>query len=474
LRNNMSQKVRLLVPAFIVAVLLLAMMPTPEPLDERQNLQPEVLPPESSVGGSASELKEATSTKRGLEGEGGEGGDDEQQGTTDSVEERMRKGQLVDENKVEAPLPPLGVIQSITLNLTSPRIFNDKAASEISLTIGVLTVPGLLRSRLIPLLESSLKHEKDIHVFFMDTPKTIPGREALAEYLEKVNRADQVHIVTLPPPKSLKMALRNAWVNLPAVKYFREVRPNQKYFAIMDDDTYFLMNAIRHIIGDVERNKTHTGPVYLGAPITDGLRGGCRLVRSGKTKRAFHTTGRKEVIFVCGGSGIIIDRLAMDELFKVRNVTISPTETFYDYCIATMFQGAGDVRLGHCLSEANVPIITRREMFRDTMFRAIGEKRVYNKHPFPASFHRFRRREWQYVLRAVEDAREQNELVTWGDLLQNFRPGPVYYHSMFHPMKYDNYTDIMGLKRKTAYQLRRENILQRKYHCGRKVNTDEW
>lgn len=469
----MSNTVRLLVPAFVGVVLLLMLMPTPETLDaDRLDSAPS--PVESSRGESsavaADEPKHNDNGSDKDEDPGGGGGG----GGSSDIEERMRKGQLLDENKVEAALPPLGIIQNITLNLTSPRFFNDEATSNLPLTIGVLTVPGLLRSRLIPLLESSLKHEKDIHVFFMDSPKTIPGREALAEYLNKVKRADQVHIVTLPAPKSMKMALRNAWVNLPAVKYFREARPKQKYFAIMDDDTYFLMNAIRNIIGEVDRNKTHTGPVYLGAPITDGLRGGCRLVRSGKTKRAFHTTGRKEVIFVCGGSGIIIDRLAIDELFKVRNVTVSPTETFYDYCIATMFQGAGDVRLGHCLSEANVPIITRREMFRDTMFRAIGEKRVYNKRPFPASFHRFRKREWQYVLRAVEDARDANELVTWGDLLQNFRPGPVYYHSMFHPMKYDNYTDIMGLKRKTAYQVRRENILQRKYHCGRKANTDEW
>lgn len=381
-------------------------------------------------------------------------------------------GQLRDENKIELPLPELDrSLLEIALNTSSPRIINDIETSSVSLTIGVLTAPALIRSRLIPLLESSLKRETDVHVFFKNDPATSSGQELLISYLQEVNRSHQVHVVALDPIRNMKMSLRNAWVNLPAIKYFHHVRPDQKWFVIMDDDTYFLMNAVRRLLKEVERNATHEGrPVYMGTPLIDGVSGGCRVIRTGANLRVQRTTIRKEVQFVCGGSGILIDKLAIAQMF-VKNAT---GFDYIEQCMDTMFQGAGDVRLGHCLSELNVTILPRRMLFRDTMFRALGETRVYKKYPFPVSFHRFRKREWQYALRAVEDARDPNELVTWGDLLQNFRPGPVYHHSMFYPKSYENYTKIYGIRVMTPHEIRRNKIICKRFQCCRKEVPEEW
>jgi hypothetical protein len=382
-------------------------------------------------------------------------------------------GQLKDENKIEPPLPELdrSLMMGISLNNSATRFVNDAETQNIPITIGVLTAPALIRSRLIPLLESSLKRETDIHVFFKNDASTVAGQELLSSYLQDVNRSHQVHIVVLDPIRNMKMSLRNAWVNLPAVRHFHNIRPHQRWFAIIDDDTYLLMSAVRRLLREVELNETHRGkPVYMGTPLVDGVSGGCRVIRTGSILRVQRTTIRKEVQFVCGGSGILMDRLTIEKMF-IKNAT------GYDYieqCMDTMFQGAGDVRLGHCLSELNVSILPRRMMFRDTMFRALGETRVYNKYPFPVSFHRFRKREWQYAVRAVEDAREANELVTWGDLIKNFKPGPVYWPSMFYPKTYENYTKIYGIRVMTPHEIRRNKIICKRFQCCRKEVVEEW
>ena len=387
---------------------------------------------------------------------------------------RMIRGQLENENAVEPPLPPMGQLPKAHLNTSSSRIFNDAATMGIQMTIGVLTAPGLLRTRLIPLLETSLRDERDVHVFFADTNWTLAGRLALREYLESVGRTKDVHIVPLKPLGNMVMSIRNAWVDLPALVHMHAVRPTQRWFAIMDDDTYFLTNAIRRILRDAELRQDLDGqPVYMGAPITDGLMGGCRVLRNGKNLRLQRTTTRKEVQFVCGGSGILINNLAVERLL-VFNATVG--KRMVDFCMKNMLQPAGDVRLGHCLSEAKVPIVARREMFRDNVFLAIGEKAQYNKYEFPASFHRFRKREWQYAVRALTDLREANELVTWGDLILNFRPGPEYWHSFFYPKQYVNFTEIYGIRVRTPKELIRDKLIWKRFKvdCAPKQNTDLW
>jgi hypothetical protein len=332
------------------------------------------------------------------------------------------------------------------------------------MTMAVLTAPGMLYKRLVPLLESSLRNERDIVVFFKDNYTTLEGREALRRYLRRVNREQDVTIVALKPIENMLQSLRNAWVNLPAVKWLHENRPRQEWFAFMDDDTYFLMNAIRRILREAELNETlRSGPAYIGAPLVDGRKGTCRVLRKGHQLYARSSAKRVEVQFVCGGSGILFNHRAIDAILPV-----------IDHCISTMFQPAGDVRLGHCMAMANVSIHPRREMFRDTLFRAIGEKGAHNKYLFPASFHRFRKREWQYALANIERLRQPNELVTWGDLIKNFRPGPVYWHSMFYPEKYENYSIITGIRKKTPHEIKRENIIFKRFKCKRKQNTDEW
>ena len=383
----------------------------------------------------------------------------------------MRK-QLLDENVVEPLLPSMRLLPKARLNTSSERIFNDAETMGIQMTIGVLTAPRLLRTRLIPLLETSLRDEHDVHVFFADANRTLAGRQALQEYLVSVNRTKDVHIVPLKPPGRLLMSIRNAWVDLPALVHMHAVRPTQRWFAIVDDDTYFFTNAIRKILNDAELREDLDGqPVYMGAPITDGLKGGCRLVRNGKGTRPVRTTARKEVQFVCGGSGILINNIAVERLLATNKTN----KRLVDYCMRKMLQPAGDVRLGDCMSEAKVPIVARREMFRDTVFLAIGEKAQYNKYEFPASFHRFRKREWFYAMRALTEVRAPNELVTWGDLILNFQPGPDYWLSYFYPQQYANYTLIYGINRRKSNP-QRETTIKKKYgmNCAPKTNKDLW
>ncbi|CUE73146.1 Hypothetical protein, putative [Bodo saltans] len=158
---------------------------------------------------------------------------------------------------------------SSTTRIISYHIINDEATSRLPVTIGVLADPELFPSRLIPLLQLSLKHETDVHVFFKNDTATSSEQEFLISYLQQVNRSHQVHVV--PVNRVQRMwGMSNVWIVFPVMQYFHDIRPDQKWFVIMDDNTYLLMNAVRRLLMEVGRNTTHgEQPVYMGTPLVD-------------------------------------------------------------------------------------------------------------------------------------------------------------------------------------------------------------
>ena len=352
-------------------------------------------------------------------------------------------------NKVEPPLPtvaPQSAVPDSAKQGGIPIVLPPEAAG-IELAIGVLTVPALMYTRLVPLLETSLRHEKKIFIFFEKGNESIPGQRALTKYLRSVGREKDVTIVPLPPLENMLMSIRNAWVDIPGFLAMHELLPKQEFFAIIDDDTYFLMNGIRMILHETMANETlRSSPLYIGSSIGFGERHGWRVIRNPRTgsRSILPSTRRTPLTYVVGGSGIIVNSLALQRV-----------KQFSEVCLTRHLEPAGDIRLGYCMAEAEVPIHNRREMVRESWFRAIGELDVPSKRRFPASFHGVRKREWFYCMRAVEETRQRNELTTWDDLKVNFPLGPKYYDALFRPSHYANWTTILGQTTKSPSQMAR-------------------
>jgi hypothetical protein len=362
-------------------------------------------------------------------------------------------------NIVEQRLPTVAPQTAVegSAELGGKAIELPPEAGKIDLAIGVLTAPALLYSRLIPLLETSLLHEKNVYVFFEKNKKTLDGQKALKEYLVSAGREKDVSIIQLPPLDNMLMSIRNAWVDIPGFLAMRDLLPKQEFFAIMDDDTYFLMNAIRLILHETMANETlRNSPLYIGSSIGFGEKHGWRVIRNPRTgtRSILPSTRRTPITYVVGGSGIIVNRLSLDRVNQ-----------FKEACLSKHLEPAGDIRLGYCMAEAEVPIHNRREMIRESWFRAVGELDIASKRRFPASFHGCRRREWFYSMRAVEQTRKSNELVTWDDIKINFPVGAKYYDALFRPSQYSNWSTILGLTTRSPSQmaryLKRQKILNK-------------
>ena len=316
----------------------------------------------------------------------------------------------------------------------------------LKIVFAILTAPEMFHQRLIPLLETSLRHETSIAFFDANHSSAETAAATLRLYAAKTGR--RVSAVVLPNLPNMKMSLRNAWVDLPALKamsnaYGRTV----DWFAIVDDDTYVLSAATREILSNYtvriqpKNVSQSTGmhlpdgsePLVVADLLTWGAGGGWRIVRRNGKVNLVETTKRVPVTFPCGGSGIFVSSAAAEAILPD-----------IDRCIEKHLHPAGDIRLGNCLAEHSVPLVRRREFVKDTPFRAVGELRLPHQFAFPASFHRLRTADWYHQLGQLEAKRGRWGLVPWADVEAAFQPGFRFVRSLFFPKEYPNASKVLG------------------------------
>jgi hypothetical protein len=279
-----------------------------------------------------------------------------------------------------------------------------------------------------------------------------------------------------------KFGGRNAWATLPAMMWLREHRPRQEWFLLMDDDTYILGNGLRRLITTKFAGNASWSQ---GTPILGGsiLHAGetCRVTKDGR-KLPLKRGGIFQ--FVYGGGGMLFNSAAVQALFAPIELGHEPsTIRLIDRCVHHFRDPGGDLRLSRCMASARVQLTPMYELFRDSIFRALGEKAAFHRYPFPVSFHGFQNRVLFYLLGSVEDAvtrvrewsaspagespwRPLVPLVTWGDLLCNIKPGAVFWRSQFFPEQYPNYTATHGLTPKVIQSIQ--------HGCRVNLMTEPW
>lgn len=308
-------------------------------------------------------------------------------------------------------------------------------ARGLTIAWGILGAANLTRARAIPLLETSLASENNVFYFLEKNETNYAAARELREWVVQHGRTSSVEVVLLEPIADMTASIRNAWADLPVLKHMMTERPDADWYAIIDDDTYVLTAGARSILGEYETNMSF--PLYLGDELTWGTGGGMRLVKNSRTgqKTVIPSSKRAPVPFVCGGAGIFVNQAA------AKKVSLHLRR-----CMAKFFHPAGDIRLGACMKQADVPITRRREFIKDIWFRAIGElKPMTFKQRFPASFHRLRTADHFQDLRRVELSRG-GDVVRWRDLEEGFPVGGKYFHALFFPKTYANYTTAYGIR----------------------------
>lgn len=339
-----------------------------------------------------------------------------------------------------------------------------RGAPNVTIVYGILTAPEMARSRLLPLLRTSLVNEESF-AFLLRNESNV---ELVAELREFVKRHRlRAHIVELNPLDEMKMSLRNAWADLPVLDYLIKVRPDVQWYSIIDDDTYILGKSTRHILAEYTANASLMAePIYLGDTLSWGKGGGWRLVKNQRTKKKtlVPSTRRRPVDFVVGGSGIFINRAAARAI-----------QPHLAACMQQYFHPAGDIRLGACMGDHNISMVRRKEFIKDVVFRAVGELQLYTRpdRPFPASFHRFRAPAWYRSMARVEAAKAPADLVTWSDLRAFYTVRPPYYEFLYYPKRFSNYTRVFGIRTPAPGEKKRRNS---KYTIPPRGNpqADEW
>lgn len=124
--------------------------------------------------------------------------------------------------------------------------------------------------------------------------------------------------------------------NLPALHLMYTAFPGKKWYILLDDDTYiFLENFARYILQD----RMDDTPVYTGKVFYISRCGG--FERDGTFMK---NKSEPKGMFAHGGSGIIINRKAMELLYPRIGSCIRSFSSCW----------AGDMQVGLCLREAGV------------------------------------------------------------------------------------------------------------------------
>lgn len=199
--------------------------------------------------------------------------------------------------------------------------------------------------------------------------------------------------------------------NLPALHLMKSAFPDKKWYLLLDDDTYiFLENFARYILEDGMNDK----PVYTGKVFYISRCGG--FARDGTFEA---NKSEPKGMFAHGGSGIIINRRAMDAMYPIVGQCIRD----YHSC------WAGDMQVGLCLRKAGVMIrrLGRRRLFERHFIpfwpsKALADRRYsqrWKSEEEPLTFHKIPEKEQELMSAFERDNIVRGDTVVYSDLREH-------------------------------------------------------
>lgn len=324
-------------------------------------------------------------------------------------------------------------LNDVSIVGSSPSLTGEE--NGISIRYGILAVPLLVYSRVLPLLNTSMRHADGVDVFLRKTNISYAVADIVrAEVARFHPNPHTVRIIELDGPDNnliLKpQSIRNAWMDLEVIRYWgsehtarnNNLPPSANiWYCILDDDGYALIANAKAMIAE-ERAKYATGKAkdVSADPL---IIGSTHMYRKKKFSR----------IFVVGGPGIYFNEAALVATYTTKLAGCLPKHVY----------GGGDIRASFCIGDAGATLLPIEHSYFDSPMRAIGEAKKDTLSPYPVGFHRMRHRHWGFRLAAIEAKRaSENQLVSWDDIRVNFKEGPLFFRSQFYPREFDNYTMI--------------------------------
>lgn len=195
--------------------------------------------------------------------------------------------------------------------------------------------------------------------------------------------------------------------NLPAFHVLRTAFPNKKWYVLLDDDTYiFLENFARFILQQgMDEEAVYTGKVFYISRCGGFERDGAW--KANKTE--------PRGLFAHGGSGIVINGLAMERLFPAI------VQCMRDYTPCW----AGDMQLGLCLRRTGVMIRRNRVSSFDRHFvpfcpsKALADRRYsarWKSDDEPVTFHKIDLNELKLVSEFERLTARKGDTVVYSEL----------------------------------------------------------
>ena len=196
--------------------------------------------------------------------------------------------------------------------------------------------------------------------------------------------------------------------NLPAYRLLYDTYPNAQWYMMIDDDTYVFMDNLVDSLSKFDPNEDH----YLG--LANFYRG-CGGVRKFSP----------ENLFAHGGSGIVLSRGAMVEMYPNIHKCIIQSEKCW----------AGDVRVALCLRDLGIKVKSSRSFIIDPPNDKLNFTNACAK---PVTFHHLLGKQVQkmYDLELEVENEVGKKSVTMGHVASKFlsekilentnRPGKVY------------------------------------------------
>lgn len=193
--------------------------------------------------------------------------------------------------------------------------------------------------------------------------------------------------------------------NLPAFHLLKSIFPDKKWYILLDDDTHiFLENFSKYLI---HLNSIQT-PLYTGKTFYMSRCGGFERDGTNSSNR------RDKGMFAHGGSGILLNRRAMNLLYPAI------PQCIHDYSTCW----AGDMQVGLCLRRRGIKVqrFTSRRMLEKNFVpfnpsKALSDKRYSSrfksKSDYPITFHKILEVEERLVSRFEKLEVRKRKLVSF-------------------------------------------------------------
>ena len=340
-----------------------------------------------------------------------------------------------------------------------------RAHEGITMRFGVLGLARFVDTRLLPMLNSSLRDARFIDVFIRKTPVS----HAVADYIRAQARAFHpywrgIRVIELfglrPADKKKRYASErnNAWQNLEILRYWRleaeareevgvaadgsgreAVRFDWNY--IIDDDGYVFIDNARAMLWYLDREDRRRTAAAAEAKTKDAAEAWNKAIAAAlanstaapltlptvtpppvpyySQENATYTPmltgqvfGLSGVNFANGGPGYAFNHAALLRLNTSHIVGCLDKYNFW----------AGDAVAGGCLTSAGVKLIGSYGTYNDRLERCFTEFQCQQWGPFPVAFHKlYGGARAMHIAREVyEQRRARGQLLRWLDLVKAF------------------------------------------------------